>query len=93
MQDVSVNTKKRLVSTIGKIIKQHRMDIGKTIYTISAEIGMSKSTWREAELGICKDINLSTFWKIAEGLDIQPAELLKEIQESLGEDYSLSGIN
>lgn len=54
---------------------------------------MLKSTWREAELGICKDINLSTFWKIAEGLDIQPAELLKEIQDSLGEDYSLSGIN
>ena len=44
MQDVSVNTKKRLISTIGKIIKQHRQNVGKTIYTISAEIGMSKST-------------------------------------------------
>lgn len=54
---------------------------------------MSKLTWREAELGICKDINLSTFWEIAESLDIQPAELLKKIQDSLCDDYSLSGIN
>lgn len=53
---------------------------------------MSKSTWREAELGICKDINLTTLWKIAEGLDITPAKLLDEVSSVLGSDFSLTGL-
>ena len=78
-----------LIKTLGDIIKTHRKLTKKSIYKISAEISMSKSTWREAELGVCKDINLTTLWKIAEGLDITPYQLLKEVQEKLGKDFSL----
>ena len=78
-----------LIKTLGDIIKTHRKLTKKSIYKISAEIFMSKSTWREAELGVCKDINLTTLWKIAEGLDITPIQLLKEVQEKLGKDFSL----
>ncbi len=78
-----------LIKTLGDIIKTHRKLTKKSIYKISAEIFMSKSTWREAELGVCKDINLTTLWKIAEGLDITPYQLLKEVQEKLGKDFSL----
>ena len=54
---------------------------------------MSKSTWREAELGTCNDINLTTLWKIAEGLDITPAKLLEELKDKLGADVTLTGLN
>ena len=43
--------------------------------------------WADLENGI-KDPQLSTFWRIAEGLDIKPHELLKEVEEELGEKFS-----
>ena len=54
---------------------------------------MSKSTWREAELGSCNDINLTTLWKIAEGLEVTPASLLTELRDKLGDDFSLTGLD
>lgn len=78
-----------LIKTLGNVIKTHRESSKKSIYKISAEISMSKSTWREAELGVCKDINLTTLWKIAEGLDVTPAQLLQEVQDKLENDFSL----
>jgi transcriptional regulator with XRE-family HTH domain len=92
MQDALKNNTARLISTLGAIVRQHRKIQHKTIYGISAEASMSKSTWREAELGVCKDMNISTLWKIAEGLDMTPAELVQELQEHLGADFSLTGL-
>lgn len=83
-------TKETLVKALGEIIKTHRKSSGKTIYKISAESQMSKSTWREAELGVCKDINLSTLWKISEGLEISPAIIIEELYQKLGKDFSLT---
>ena len=40
-----------------------------------------------------QDINLTTFCKIAEGLDLTPDELLKELVEKLGKDFSFSEID
>ena len=51
---------------------------------------MSKSTWREAELGVCKNMTITTLWKIAEGLDIAPAILMEELSNKLGKDFTLS---
>ena len=65
MQEKSDNRKIKLIKTLGKVIKKRRQELNKSMYLISAECGMSKSTWREAELGVCKDINLSTIWKIS----------------------------
>ena len=93
MQEVSNDNNSILIKTLGEIIKKHREASGKTIYSISAESSMSKSTWREAELGVCKDINLTTLWKIAEGLDIAPAELLNEVSSVLVKDFSLTDLN
>jgi len=53
---------------------------------------MSKSTWREAELGVCKDIKLTTLWKIAEGLDIPASEILNQVRIELGQDFSLADL-
>lgn len=93
MQDGAKNNSIILIRTLGSIIERHRKEQGKTIYGISAESSMSKSTWREAELGTCNDINLTTLWKIAEGLDITPAKLLEELKNELGSDFTLTGLN
>ena len=90
MQDFVENNREKLIKTLGEVIKKHRQNQNKTIYSISAEASMSKSTWREAELGVCKDINLSTFWKIAEGLGISPVQLLIELADNLGSDFTLT---
>ena len=80
----------KLIKALGEIIRAHRLKLNKSIYLISAESSMSKSTWREAELGVCKDINLTTIWKISEGLEIQAGDLLIELSKKLGKDFTLA---
>ena len=81
---------KSYIKTLGNIIKNHRKDTKKSMYLISAESSVTKSSWREIELGMREDINLSTFCKIAEGLDIPPDKLLKELLTKLGKDFSFT---
>ena len=92
-EELEKENKKLLVKTFASIIMEHRKKQGKSIYAISAESSLAKNTWRDIELQVCKDPALSTIWKIAEGLDIYPDELLKEVREKLGDDFSLSGLN
>lgn len=90
MQEKSEKRKIKLIQTLGEVIKNKRTSLNKSMYLISAECGMSKSTWREAELGICKDINLSTIWKISDGLEMSPSELISEVEKKLNRSFSLS---
>lgn len=90
MQEKTEKYKIKLIQTLGEVIRERRMSLNKSMYLISAECGMSKSTWREAELGVCKDINLSTIWKISDGLEISPSELLLEVENRLSQNFSLS---
>lgn len=91
MQDGSENKIRKLITTFGKIIEKHRKEQDKTIYRISAEIGMPKASWRELENGV-SDFRFSSLWKVAEGLDIPPETLIAELHKELGEDFSLSGL-
>lgn len=79
----------KLIKTLGEVVKDYRNKSGKTIYRISAESAVSKATWREVEIAACKDLNFTTFWKIAEGLEITPEELISALKKKLGEDFSL----
>jgi len=81
------------IKVLGKIIKEHRIQNKKSIYLISAESSIAKSSWREIELGVREDINFLTFCKIAEGLDMAPHELLKELSDKLGKDFSFTDLN
>ena len=90
MQDILIRD---LMTTLGSIIKKYRISQDKTIYKISAECSVPKSTWREAELGLCKDINLTTLWKISEGLNVPPYKILKELKNELGTGFSLTGLD
>lgn len=77
--------KEELQIAVGNVIKNCRKHT--SISQISNEIGLSKSIWSDLEKGQ-KDIQISTFWRIAEGLDIKPSELLRLIENSLSKSFS-----
>lgn len=76
--------RKKLQLAIAKVIKENRT---KSITKSADEIAMGKSLWADLENGI-KDPQFSTFWRIAEGLDIKPHVLVKMIEDELGDDFS-----
>ncbi len=80
MQDL----KRKLKLATAKVIKTYRT---KSITKSADEIGMGKSMWADLENGI-KDPQLSTLWRIAEGLDIKPHKLIKMIENELGDNFS-----
>lgn len=84
MQEYVENIDNKFMKVLGEIVKLHRKELKKSIYAISAESCISKSTWREIELGVCKDIKLKSLYKIAYGLNIPVSTLLKELENSLG---------
>ncbi|MGN0032135.1 MAG: hypothetical protein ACI37Q_09300 [Candidatus Gastranaerophilaceae bacterium] len=93
MQSFSKDATNRLVQVLGNIIKKHRTEQQKTIYKISAECSMHKDAWRLIEKGLVHDIKLSSLWMIAEGLGLDPLDLLKEAKDILGDDFTISGLN
>ena len=91
MQEGSKDKIKRLNSAFGKIVEKYRKAQNKTAYKISAECALSKTSWREVELGK-KDFRFSTLWRIAEGLDIPLENLINEVSLELGDGFSLSDL-
>ena len=77
--------KNKLQYVLGKIIKKYRAD--KSINQLSNEIELSKSIWSDLEKGK-KDIQFTTFWRIAEALNIAPHKLIKDIENELDEEFS-----
>ena len=76
--------KKELQQATAKVVKTHRT---KSIAKSADEIGMGKSLWADLENGI-KDPQISTLWRIAEGLDIKPNILIKMVEKELGANFS-----
>ena len=82
--------KKELQKAIANVVKNQRK---KSITKSADEIGMGKSLWADLENGI-KDPQISTLWRIAEGLDIKPHILIKLVEDELRKDFSfLENIN
>lgn len=92
-QNLEDKNKELFCKALASIIKKHRKKLEKSIYAISAESSVGKNTWRMIEKAVSKDPSIITIWKIAEGLDIYPDELLREVREKLGDDFSISGLN
>lgn len=90
MQQSYTDNKSKLQKTISEIIKTHRLEQNKSISLVSNEIGMTKSMWADLEKSI-KDPQLSTLWRIAEGLEIPLSTIIKELEKNLGKDFSLIG--
>lgn len=88
MQDIYLKNKKIMQQALSSIIKKHRLGKNKSISLISDEIGMTKSMWADLEKAI-KDPQLSTLWRIAEALDIQTSEIIAELENTLGKNFTL----
>lgn len=89
MQEIYSKNKKIFQKEIGQIVKKHRLKTGKSISLLSAEIGMTKSMWADLEKGI-KDPQLSTLWRICEGLELNISEILKELEDILGRNFTFT---
>lgn len=89
MQEHIAKSMNKVIVVLSKIIERHRISTGKSMYKISAESGLSKSTWREAELAECSNITLSTLMQIADGLEIPLNKIIEELYEELGENFTL----
>ncbi len=88
MQEVYLKNKKLMQQTLSSIIKKYRIERNKSISLISDEIGMTKSMWADLEKSI-KDPQLSTLWRISEALDIPLSVIVIELENALGEGFSL----
>lgn len=60
----------------------------KSQFMLASENDISCSIISMIERGL-KDPQLTTFFKIAEALNIKPSELLREIENQLPKDFSL----
>ncbi len=89
MQEHIAKSMNKVIVVLSKIIERHRISTGKSMYKIAAESGLSKSTWREAELAECRNITLSTLMQIADGLEIPLNKIIEELYEELGENFTL----
>jgi len=80
MQEIKI----KLQQAIAEVIKENRT---KSITKSSDEIGLGKSIWSDIE-NAKKDPQISTIWRIAEGLNMKPHELVLKIEEKLGDNFS-----
>jgi len=85
--DTISNKRKILQKALADIVKELRFNKNKSISLSSDEIGITKSIWADLEKGK-KDPQLSTVWRIAEGLEISPHKLIKRLEEKLGQNFS-----
>ena len=82
MQEENKEKRKILLNAIAKTVKNLRKKKEKSISLISDELNISKSIWSDIELGK-SDMQISTFWRIAEALEIPPENLIIEIKKNL----------
>lgn len=80
---------KKLLIALGQTIYKHRCKTGKSVYKISAESCVSKSTWLRIEKGVHANIDLTTLWKISEGLEVPLEDLINDIKNELGKKFTL----
>ncbi len=87
MQVENKSKREILLKAVAKTVKELREQKGKSISLISNELNVSKSIWSDVELGK-SDMQFSTFWRIAEALEVPPEKFIKKVQHNLSEPLS-----
>lgn len=87
MQAETKEKRKILLNAVGKTVRELRENAGKSISLISNELNVSKSIWSDVELGK-SDMQFTTFWRIAEALEISPEDLIIKIRKNAGQNIS-----
>mgnify|MGYP004617961393 FL=1 len=84
---MQIDEKKKLIMRIlGESVIRLRGE--KSQFILASENDISSSIISTIERGL-KDPQLTTFFKIAEALNMKPSELLLEIENQLPKDFSL----
>ncbi len=84
---MQIDEKKKLIMKIlGENVIRLRGE--KSQFILASENDISSSIISTIERGL-KDPQLTTFFKIAEALNIKPSELLQKIEQKLPKDFSL----
>ena len=84
---MQIDEKKKLIMRIlGESVIRLRGE--KSQFILASENDISSSIISTIERGL-KDPQLTTFFKIAEALNLKPSELLLEIENQLPKDFSL----
>lgn len=83
---MQVGNKKLIYIAAGNVLKRHKGN--KSNYVLGAEYDISTSLLSNLERGL-KDPQLSTVFKLSEALGVKPSEFVKEIEESLPNNFSL----
>ena len=83
---------KTFSKALGLVVKRQRKKLKKSIYKISAEVGIAKNSWRLVERAEVIYPSMVTIIKIAEALDMKPFDLLSEVYNELNKDFTISDI-
>ena len=79
----------QLAQALGSTIKKYRINVlGKTMSKLADEYELRSGTLCKVEKadGAAK---LETIWQIAEAMNIKTSELIKLVEEELGDDFKL----
>lgn len=87
MQAETKHKRELLLKAVAKTVKELREKTGKSISLISNELNVSKSIWSDVELGK-SDMQFTTFWRIAEALEVSPEDLIVKIKKNIGESIT-----
>ena len=82
-----IDNKQILLNSLAKCTQELRGD--KSQFILASEYEISTSIISTIERGL-KDPQLTTVFKLAEALNIEPYEFIKRIQDGLPKDFSLT---
>lgn len=88
MQYCYKTQKQLLQENLASIVKKYRLKNKKSMYALANEIDMTRTMWGDLERAI-KDPQLSTLWRIAEALELPLSQLIIELEQALGDDFTL----
>lgn len=78
----------KLVDALAALIKELRSKNYKSAHKFSCEYGIDSGHYSRLERAKA-ECKISTFYKIAQGLGLKPSELMRILEEKLGDRFSL----
>lgn len=80
----------QIIKTLGQIIKDFRVEkLNKSLNTFSYEYELTPGNVSRIENGQIEP-KIVMLWRIAEALGIPLSDIIKHLEDELGEDFSLS---
>ena len=81
------NKTKYFAKVLGEVIREYRIKNEKgSINKIAHEYDLTVGTTSRVETGAV-EVKVITLWKISEALEIKLSELIKVLEEKLGDDF------